>query len=226
MNVFITGGTGYIGSRLIPVLIQRGHAVKALVRAGSEKKLPVHIQGVLGDALRLESYAEAVSPADAFIHLVGVAHPSPAKAKQFRDIDLVSIKVAVRAAAAADVRHFIYLSVAQPAPVMKAFQEVRRQGEELVRASGMNATFVRPWYVLGPGHWWPLPLLPFYRLAEHLPPTREAARRLGLVRVDEIVRTLAWAVENVAAGLRVLDVPKIRALALNNRGRLGSIAPT
>ena len=36
-RVFVTGGTGYIGSRLIPILAQRGHEVMALVRPGSEQ---------------------------------------------------------------------------------------------------------------------------------------------------------------------------------------------
>jgi len=34
-KVFIAGGTGYMGSRLIPLLVARGHEVKALVRPGS-----------------------------------------------------------------------------------------------------------------------------------------------------------------------------------------------
>lgn len=37
-QVFITGGTGYMGKRLIGLLLKKGHAVKALVRNGSEKK--------------------------------------------------------------------------------------------------------------------------------------------------------------------------------------------
>jgi nucleoside-diphosphate-sugar epimerase len=49
MKIFLTGGTGYIGSRLIPILKQRGHELKALVRKGSEKKLPTGITGVLAD---------------------------------------------------------------------------------------------------------------------------------------------------------------------------------
>jgi nucleoside-diphosphate-sugar epimerase len=36
--VFITGGTGYIGNSLIPVLIERGHRVRALMRPGSQGK--------------------------------------------------------------------------------------------------------------------------------------------------------------------------------------------
>ena len=39
-RVFITGGTGYVGRPLINLLLGRGHAVRALVRPGSEKKLP------------------------------------------------------------------------------------------------------------------------------------------------------------------------------------------
>jgi uncharacterized protein YbjT (DUF2867 family) len=77
-QVFVTGGTGYIGGRLIPLLNQRGHSVKALARKGSEAKLPVVATCVTGDALRVDSYTEQVRGADTFVHLVGVAHPSPA----------------------------------------------------------------------------------------------------------------------------------------------------
>jgi nucleoside-diphosphate-sugar epimerase len=218
VNVFVTGGTGYIGSRLIAALVSRGHRVRALVRQGSEKKLPVGAEGVAGDPLKFEAYTTKIPPADTFVHLIGVPHPSPAKAKEFREIDLVSIQVAVRAARDAGVRHFIYLSVAQPAPMMKVFIEVRQQGEELLRASGIPATCVRPWYVLGPGHWWPYPLLPFYWIAERLPATRESARRLGLVTVRQVVVALLAAVEKGGDGFRIIDVPQIRALSSSYRG--------
>ena len=165
---------------------------------------------MIGDALVPETFMNAVRPADTFVHLVGVAHPSPAKAAQFREIDLVSIQAAVKAASMAEVKHFIYLSVAQPAPVMKIFQEIRRQGEELIRATGMNATFVRPWYVLGPGHRWPLPLIPVFWLAEKLPPFRESAQRLGFVTIDQMISALVWAVNNPPDGIRILGVPEIR----------------
>jgi uncharacterized protein YbjT (DUF2867 family) len=211
-SIFVTGGTGYIGSRLIPALIARGHKVKALVRTGSETELPDFAECVVGDALRMDSYQEHVRRADTFVHLIGVSHPSPAKAKQFREIDLVSIEVAVKAARAVGLRHFVYLSVAQPAPVMKAFIDVRQAGEEMIRASGIPATFVRPWYVLGPGHRWPCVLLPFYWIAERLPPTRESAQRLGFVTISQIVNALVWAVENPPNETRIVDVPRIREL--------------
>ena len=212
-SICLTGATGYIGSRLIPLLADVGHEIRAVVRPGSENKLPRNMVAIVADPLQENSYTESIGGCDTFIHLIGVPHPSPAKAAQFRAIDLPSIQVAAKAARAAGISHFIYLSVAQPAPMMEAFIAVRAQGEALIRASGMNATFVRPWYVLGPGHRWPYALLPFYWIAERLPATRASARRLGLVTISQMLKALVWAVENPANGVRILDVPKIRELS-------------
>jgi uncharacterized protein YbjT (DUF2867 family) len=213
MKVFITGGTGYMGSRLIPLLSQRGHEVKALVRKGSEAKLPAGALGVIGDPLQMDSYTNEIAPADTFVHLIGTPHPSPAKAKQFHDVDLVSIQVAIKAARDAGVQHFIYLSVAQPASMMKAFIDVRSAGEAMIRQSGINATFVRPWYVLGPGHWWPYAILPVYWVLERIPNTKESAKRLGLVTIAEMLNTLVWAIENPPTEIRIIDVPRIRKVS-------------
>jgi uncharacterized protein YbjT (DUF2867 family) len=212
-SICVTGATGYIGSRLIPLLTGRGHQVTAVIRVGSEKKIPKNIVSVSADLLREDSYTESIRGCDTFIHLIGVAHPSPAKAAQFQAIDLPSVRVAVKAACDAGVRHFIYLSVAQPAPMMEAFIAVRAEGEALIRASGMKATFVRPWYVLGPGHWWPYALMPFYWIAEWLPPTRESAKRLGLITISEMLGALVWSVENPPESVQILDVPTMRELA-------------
>ena len=212
-SVFITGGTGYIGSRLVPLLLARSHQLKALVRAGSDKKLPAGTRSIVGDALQMDSYTNEVRGTDTFVHLIGVPHPSPAKAKQFHDVDLVSIKVAIKAARDAGVGHFIYLSVAHPAPVMKEFIAVRSEGEQMIREIGISATFVRPWYVLGPGHYWPYAILPIYWLLEKIPSTRESATRLGLISIDQMLSALVWSVENPATGVQIVDVPRIRELS-------------
>lgn len=208
----MTGATGYLGSRLAALLLARGHRVRALVRPGSEARLPAGCEAVVGDALHGISYASRVAPADTFVHLVGVSHPSPAKAQEFLRVDLASVAAAVPAAVTAGVAHFVYVSVAHPAPAMKAYVAARIRGEELIRDSGLPATFVRPWYVLGPGHRWPGILFPMYWLGELLPATREAARRIGLVTLKQMVNALLHAVETPVAGLRVIDVPHIRQL--------------
>jgi len=165
----------------------------------------------LGDALDAASYAAHVQPAEAFVQLIGVAHPSPAKAEQFHTVDLASVRAASSAAAGAGIRHLVYVSVAHPAPLMKAYVAARSEGGALIRAASLNATILRPWYVLGPGHRWPVVLQPFYWLAERFPNTRESARRLGLVTIDQMVAALLRAVENPGSGVRIVEVPEIRA---------------
>lgn len=199
-----------MGRPLIQELLACGHSVRALVRSGSTGKLPAGAEEVIGDALDAASFAALVPPADTLVHLVGTPHPSPLKARQFREVDLASVCAAVVAVEHSTVRHLIYLSVAHPAPVMKAFIAARMEGETLVRASGLAATILRPWYVLGPGHRWPYLLLPLYRILEALPATRERARRLGLVALDQMVAALVRAVENPGQGVRVVEVPEIR----------------
>ncbi len=210
-DVFITGGTGYVGSRLIPLLASRGHRVTALAREQSRHKLPDACAAAIGDALDGASYRHLLNGCDTFVQLVGVAHPSPAKARQFVEVDLKSGLEAVRVAGAAGVSHFVYVSVAHPAPVMHAYIDVRSQCEEALEASGLNATILRPWYVLGPGHRWPYALIPFYKLAEAWPSTRNSARRLGLVTLPQMVNAIVRAVENPPQGTRIFEVPEIAA---------------
>ena len=214
--VFLTGGTGYMGSRLAARLAARGHTVRALVRPGSERKLPAACEAVSGDALRGLSYAARVPPSDTFVHLVGVAHPSPKKAQQFLTVDLASMQAAVPAAITAGIRHFIYVSVAHPAPIMQAYVAARIRGEALLRESGLPTTIVRPWYVVGPHHWWPLILLPGYWLGSLLPSSRDTARRLGLVTIGQMIRALVYAVEQPIEGTRVIEVPGIRHAGRKN----------
>ena len=207
-SVFIAGSTGYLGSRLADELLQRGYAVEALVRKGSEAKTPAGCKKITGDALRPESYQDGIS-SKTFVHLVGVSNPSPAKAKLFRSIDLPAAFASADAAVHAGVQHFIYLSVAHPAPVMKAYIQTRMEAEEKLRSSGLNATILRPWYVLGPGHRWAYALIPFYKVFELIPATREGARRCGLVTLKQMLLALLDAVENPFSGIRIVEVPEI-----------------
>ena len=142
--VFLTGATGYIGQRLAVRLRERGHGVRALARPGSERRVPPGCTPVIGNALHGASYAAQIGPADTFVHLIGVSHPGPAKAAQFLSVDLASAQAAVPAAVVSGIRHFVYLSVAHPAPVMQAYVAARMRGEEIIRASGLGATFLRP----------------------------------------------------------------------------------
>ena len=198
-----------MGSRLVLMLLARGHEVRALTRIPSVARLPMGCHPVFGSAVG-GGYDPHVPRGCTFVHLVGVAHPSPSKAEQFRTVDLASLRVSVAAAEKAEARHFVFVSVAHPAPAMKAYIAVREECEQIIETSGLNATILRPWYVLGPGHRWPYLLLPMYWLMEHIPSKRETALRLGLVTLPQMLNALVAAVEDPAQGMKIVDVPAIR----------------
>lgn len=212
MDVLITGGTGYIGRRLAETLVARGHRIRVLTRPGSRSRVTTGAEAVVGNALDATSYVAALRAGDTLVHLVGTPHPSPAKAAEFQRVDRPSIEAAVEAGRQAQIAHLIYVSVAHPAPVMKAFIEVRMAGERAIASAGLTATVLRPWYVLGPGHWWPGVLLPLYALLGAIPATREGAHRLGLVTIDQMLNALVLAVEHPPAQgqVRIMSVPDIR----------------
>jgi len=209
--VFVTGGTGYIGQPLIEALLGRGYRVRALVRPGAETRLPRDAAAVPGDALDAATFAAAIPPHATIIHLVGTPYPSPSKAADFERVDFGSIRATAAAAQSAGAGHLVYVSVAQPAPVMQAYVAARARGEACVRATAIPATILRPWYVLGPGHLWPYLLIPAYALLRLLPATRDTAERLGLVTRTEMIAALLRAVEEPPAeGVRIVEVPQIR----------------
>ncbi len=211
-TVFITGGTGYMGSRLIKTLQKEGDfQITALARKGSEHKLPAGCKLAVGNALDADSFSESVKGCDIFIHLIGVAHPSPAKKEQFRNIDLVSICQSVKAAKQAGVNHFIYVSVAAyPTKIMLEYQQARATGEVVLTTSGIPCTILRPWYVLGPGHWWPWLLKPLYKLAKWIPAYKEAASKLDTVTLQQMIAVLKKAVTEKNSGIKYYEVADIK----------------
>lgn len=211
-HVFITGGTGYIGKRLIRILLTDGFPVTALVRQQSVGKLPPGCSSVVADPFDASSYADAIPRGCTFIHLLGVSHPGPKKKQLFFSIDLASLKASVEAAKQAGVSHFVYVSVAQyPTKIMGDYQEARRQGEEAVLASGLKSTFIRPWYVVGPGHYWPLLFNPVFKLLELIPSTAVQAKSLALVSLKQMLAALRKVVETGPPTVnRVIEIKDIK----------------
>jgi uncharacterized protein YbjT (DUF2867 family) len=209
-QVVVTGGTGYLGRPLIEKLCAEGFQVSAVARPQSRAKVPASCAVIIGDALDSGTYQDHVPTGSTFVHLVGVSHPAPWKAAQFESIDLASLEQSIAAAKRAAVAHFVFVSVAHPAPVMKAFIKARIKCEHVIRQSGLNATILRPWYILGPGHLWPYVLVPVYKALESIPATRESAVRLGLVTRAQMVDALASAIASGAAGVRIVETSGIR----------------
>ncbi len=213
-SIFITGGTGYLGKRLIPLLLQQGYIVSALVRKQSLHKLPAGCIPVVADPFSATSYVTGIPPNSIFIHLLGVSHPGPKKKLLFYSVDLASVKIAVEAAKQAGVVHFIYVSVAQyPTKIMESYQDARAQGEKAILLSGIKSTFIRPWYIVGPGHYWPVLMQPFFKLMEYIPATAEKAKSLALVPLRKMLLALQLAVHQLPEGpVRIVEIADIKTI--------------
>lgn len=210
-TIFVTGGTGYIGSRLVGKLLERGHHVVVFVRPGSEHKVPSGAVVISGNPFEAKSLRPHIPAGCVFVQLLGVPHPSPRKRAQFYAIDLPAVQAAAKAAAQAGAAHFVYVSVAQePSKIMEDYQRVRALGEQAVLDKNLPHTFLRPWYVLGPGHWWPLLLWPLYKILEWFPATRRKAKALGLVTLGQMLGALVAAVEQPENMQGVVAVTGIR----------------
>jgi len=98
---------------------------------------------------------------------------------------------------------------------MREYVQARAEAEAFLRAQGFRATFLRPWYVLGPGHRWPYLLVPGYWLAERFPGTRATARRIGLVTLKQMATAIVDSIEHPPEGKRVIEVPEIRRASLD-----------
>jgi uncharacterized protein YbjT (DUF2867 family) len=210
-TIFITGGTGYIGKRLITALLAESFTVMALVRKGSEGKLPAGAIPVVADAFDANHFKEEIPAHSIFVQLLGVPHPGPKKKNFFKSIDLASAQASAAAAKHASADHFVYVSVAQtPTKIMQDYQQCRAAGEEAVINAGLSATFIRPWYVIGPKHYWPLFFQPLFKILEMIPSTSQKAKALRLVYLAQMLKALLFAIKNPVEGIRIIEIAEIR----------------
>jgi uncharacterized protein YbjT (DUF2867 family) len=210
-QVFITGGTGYLGRRLIRMLMQKGYTVKALTRQGSEQKLPAGCIPVIGDPFDANAFARHIERRSTFVQLLGVSHPGPSKKDLFYKIDFASVSASVAAATQAGCEYFVYVSVAQtPTSVMHDYQVCRAECEKVILQTSLKVTIIRPWYIIGPGHYWPIFFLPLFKLLEIIPGTSLKAKALRLVYLRQMLNTLVYAVEHRPEQTRIFEIEEIR----------------
>jgi NADH dehydrogenase len=153
MKVFLTGGTGFVGSEVLRQLTAAHHSVRALVRKGSEAKLAVR-EGVEvwpGDATEPQSLVGALEGCDAVIHLIGIIREFPARGVTFQRLHVEATRNVLAAAQAQGVRRYLHMSTNGTRPdAATDYHRTKWEAEEAVRASGLEWTIFRPSLIFGP----------------------------------------------------------------------------
>jgi uncharacterized protein YbjT (DUF2867 family) len=180
----ITGGTGFVGGTLVRHAAMRGHKVRALTRRPQASNSKIEwVDGALDQP---ESLVRLAVGADVVIHVAGAIN-APDRAG-FQDANVFGTLNMVEAAKAAGVRRFIHISsMAAREPELSDYGWSKARSEQVVGASGLDWTIVRPPAVYGPGD---RETLELFKMAKRglvfLPP----AGRLSVIEVSDLSRFL------------------------------------
>ena len=184
LKLAITGGTGFVGGRLIELALAEGHDVRALTRRRQAPRDGVTwIEGALDRPDSLDHLAEG---ADAVIHVAGVINArDPAG---FEAGNVTGTSAVLRAAERAGTKRFVHVSsLAAREPKLSAYGASKAGSEALVAASSLSNAIVRPPAVYGPGD---REMLELFRMAKRglvlLPP----GGRLSVIHADDLGRLL------------------------------------
>jgi nucleoside-diphosphate-sugar epimerase len=180
----ITGGTGFVGSRLIALATAAGHEVRALTRR--EQAPRAHIDWVAGDLSDGAALAKLCAGADAVIHVAGVVN-APDRAG-FAVGNVAGTQNILSAAELAGVQRFVHVSsLAAREPDMSHYGWSKAEAEQLVEHSLLDTVIVRPPAIYGPGD---MEMLELFRLAKKgialLPP----GGRVSVIEVGDLGRLL------------------------------------
>lgn len=195
--MLVTGGTGFIGSHLIKRMRKEGLPVRALVRnpdkAQTLKDLGVEVvKGDVSDRASLETAATGV---ERIVHLVGIIQETGGAT--FQSVHVDGTRNLLAAANKNKVRHFVYQSALGTRPNAKSeYHKTKWAAEELVRASGLSFTILRPSLIYGPGDQFTIRLAEMIRLSPLLPVIGPGTSKIQPLFIDDAVACILTAVSS------------------------------
>jgi nucleoside-diphosphate-sugar epimerase len=184
MILAVTGGTGFVGSRLIDAALAEGHAVRALTRRTQPIREGVTwVAGVLDTP---DALSDLVSTADAVIHVAGTLGATGRAA--FAAGNIEGTRAVVEAAKVWATPRFVHVSsLAAREPALSDYGWSKHEAEGVVAGSGLPWTIVRPPAVYGPGDHEQRDLFRLAKLGLAIMPP---PGRLSAIHVDDLVRLL------------------------------------
>src|SRR5260221_5616728 len=154
-RLFVTGGSGFVGSRLLAALSGRGHSIVALDRSGSLRGRWGESSGVevvAGSLLDPQSYRVALAASDTVLHLA--ASTGRASREEHFRVNAQGTEILVDECRRAGVPRMLFVSsiaTAFPDTTHYDYAQSKRRAEDAVRGSGLQVAILRPTMILGRG---------------------------------------------------------------------------
>lgn len=220
MEILVTGGTGKIGKRLIPVLIGKGHNISVLVRNKKKAKeiLPHGCRVIVGDITEPSSIQGCCDGIDIVYHLVGISGnegPSDKEFARYRKVNVEGLRHVINEARG-KVKRFIYVSSIAAMGLVKEmpitpesecrphnpYQVSKYEAEQLilkeVKENQFPAVILRPSQVYGIGGEYSYQNIMKMIKVGVMPKMREAL--VSHCYIDDLITTLSLAVSKGISG--------------------------
>lgn len=150
-DVFVTGGSGFVGSAVIEQLRAAGYGVRALVNRRPIDAHDGRVQSIKADLFDPNALAAAMSGCAAVIHLVGIILERPSAGVTFQRMHVEATKSVVDAAKAAGVRRYVHMSALGTRDnAVSQYHRTKYEAEQYLRASDLDWTILRPSMIHGP----------------------------------------------------------------------------
>ncbi|WP_245155176.1 NAD(P)H-binding protein [Nocardioides sp. 1609] len=199
-TVLVTGATGFVGRRLVPVLVNRGLTVRAMTRRPEKYDGPGEPVG--GDVHDADSLTQALAGADVAVYLVHSLDD-----KDFERKDAEAAATFGRVAAECGVRQIVYLGgLGEDDDDLSPHLRSRREVEGKLAEGGVPVTVLRAAIVVGAGGIsWEITR----QLVKNLPAMvvpKWVSTKTQPIAIDDVVRYLDGVIDNEAAAGRVLEI--------------------
>ncbi len=216
-RVFLTGGSGFVGSAVLAELLARGHAINALVNRGTLRAAGDNVRVVKGDLFDAAALDAGMAGCDVVVHLVGIIMEKPAKGVTFQRVHVEGTRNVLDAAKRSGVRRHVHMSALGTRPGADSdYHRTKHEAEQAVRGSGLDWTIIRPSMIHGPrgeftdmlakwsrGKAAPFLFMPYFGAG---PLGLGGAGMLQPVYVNDVARAFVDAIENPRAVGQTYDL--------------------
>ena len=184
MIIALTGGTGFLGSRVIALALEAGHQVRALARRPQPAQ--PNVTWIAGALDTPDALAQLVAGADAVLHVAGVVNAPDRDG--FATGNIAGTQAMIDASVAARVARFVHVSsLAAREPKLSNYGWSKAESERRVETSPLAWTIVRPPAVYGPGD---MDMLDTFRIAKLGIAVMPPPGKMAVIHVDDLARLL------------------------------------
>jgi uncharacterized protein YbjT (DUF2867 family) len=206
--ILVTGGTGFVGPKIVHRLRAEERPVRALVR-DPERGRALAAWGcelARGDVTDSESVRRAAEGCEVVVHLVAILQGKP---EDFERIMVQGTRHVLEAAQAAGARRFVLMSALGPSEETKDLSPyfgAKWQMEQLVKEPGLEYVVFRPSFVFGPGGGALRTFTRVVRLSPVIPVFGDGRQRVQPIWIEDVAAYYAAAIDRADAANRTFEL--------------------